>query len=185
MSQKPVQPLRTLKLLDCYKVGNEAIFYLARFCNSLETLIIGGCRDITDKSIKSLVASCNRTLKKLRMDWCLSITDPSLSCILTNCRNLEVLGIGCCEEVTDAAFGRLGIGEDYAANLKVLKVSNCPKITVVGIGLVLDACKLLGYLDVRSCPHITKVGLGEAGIEIPETCNVNFNGSLTKPDGLP
>lgn len=171
-------------MLDCYKVGNEVIFYLVRFCNSLEILIIGGCRDIIDKLIKSLVVFCNRILKKLRMDWCLSIIDFFLSCILINCRNLEVFGIGCCEEVIDVVFGRLGIGEDYVVNLKVLKVSNCLKIIVVGIGLVLDVCKFLGYFDVRLCLYIIKVGFGEVGIEIFEICNVNFNGSLIKLDGL-
>ncbi|KAL2939013.1 F-box/LRR-repeat protein 4 [Bienertia sinuspersici] len=176
--------LKTLKMLDCYKVGDDAISYLAKFCSSLETLIIGGCRDITDKSIISLALSCRCSLKNLRMDWCWSITDSSLSCILTHCKNLEVLDVGCCEEVSDAAFLSLGKGDNYAANMKLLKVSNCPKITVAGIGMVLDSCKLLEYLDVRSCPHITKAGLDEAGLQFPETCKINFNGSLTEPDVL-
>lgn len=176
--------LKTLKLLDCYKVGDEAILFLAKSCKSLETLIIGGCRDISDESIKLLAVSCNRTLKNLRMDWCLSITDSSLSCVLSHCKNLEALDIGCCEEVTDAAFQRLGNGEEYAASLKVLKVSNCPKVTIAAIGTILDACKLLEYLDVRSCPHITKAGLDAAGLQLPDSCKVNFNGSLAEPDVL-
>lgn len=176
--------LKTLKLMDCFKVGDDAISSLAMFCQSLETLIIGGCRDITDEPIKSLALSCNCSLKNLRMDWCLSITDSSLDYIFSHCKNLEALDVGCCEEVTDAAFIGLGRGEHYAANLKVLKVSNCPKITVAGIAMVLDSCKLLEYVDVRSCPHITKAGLDEAGLQFPETCKVNFNGSLTEPDVL-
>lgn len=173
--------LRTLKMLDCYKVGDVGISILAKFCKSLETLIIGGLRDITDEAVKSLVLSCHSSLKNLRMDWCLSVTDSSLSCILKHCKNLQALDMGCCEEVTDAAFHGLGT-EDFAENLKVLKVSNCPKITVAGISMILDSCKLLEYLDVRSCPHITKAGLDEAGIQLPETCIVNYNGNLTEPD---
>lgn len=176
--------LRTLKILDCYKVGDDAMSILAKVCKSIETLIIGGCRDITDEPIKSLALSCHYSLKNLRMDWCLSITDSSLSCILMHCKNLEALDVGCCEEVTDGAFGGLGKGEDYAAKLKVLKVSNCSKITVAGIAIILDSCKLLEYLDVRSCPHVTKAGLDEAGLQIPEACKVNFNGSLTEPNML-
>ncbi|KAK9676449.1 hypothetical protein RND81_11G078000 [Saponaria officinalis] len=176
--------LKTLKLLDCYKVGDEGISSLATFCKSLETLIIGGCRNVSDKSIKSVALSCSHSLKNLRMDWCLSITDSSLSCILSVCKKLEAFDIGCCEKVTDAAFGQLGSGNDYAANLKVLKMSNCPKITCAGVAMLLDSCKFLEYLDVRSCPHITKAGLDEAGINIPKICKVNFNGSLTEPEVL-
>ncbi|XP_050373291.1 F-box/LRR-repeat protein 4 [Argentina anserina] len=172
--------LRTLKLLDCYKVGDESITSLAKFCQQLETLIIGGCRDISDASIKLLASCCKTSLKNLRMDWCLNITDSSLSCLLVECRNLEALDIGCCEEVSDAAFQ----GLNGALTLKVLKVSNCPKISVAGIARVLEKCNMLEYLDVRSCPQITKGGCDEAGLQFPQSCKVNFTGSLGEPDVL-
>ncbi|MBA0772665.1 hypothetical protein Goshw_024368 [Gossypium schwendimanii] len=175
--------LKTLKLLDCYKVGDESIFSVSKFCKNLETLIIGGCRDVSDESIKSLAAACKNSLKNLRMDWCLNISDSSLSCILTQCKNLEALDIGCCEEVTDAAFEDLRNGE-IEFSLKVLKISNCPKITVSGINMLLNQCNSLEYLDVRSCPHVTKAGCDEAGLVFPEYCKVNFTGSLSEPDVL-
>ncbi|CAI0415384.1 unnamed protein product [Linum tenue] len=176
--------LRTLKLLDCYKVGDESIFSLARHCVNLETLIIGGCRDISDESMKSLANSCGRSLRNLRMDWCLNVSDSSLGCILSECRKLEALDIGCCEVITDAAFEGFGMGDENGMKLKVLKVSNCPKITVSGISLVLGKCRSLEYLDVRSCPFVTKLECDEAGLTFPESCKVNFNGSLNEPDVL-
>ncbi|KAJ1436354.1 Leucine-rich repeat [Sesbania bispinosa] len=172
--------LKTLKLLDCYKIGDETILSLAKFCDNLETLIIGGCREVSDDALKSLASACRGKLKNLRMDWCLNISDSSLSCILSQCRNLEALDIGCCEEVTDAAFQLIG-SEDPDLSLKILKVSNCPKITVAGIGILVGKCTYLEYLDVRSCPHITKAGLDEAGFHFPECCKVNFNGSISEP----
>ncbi|WZZ37098.1 hypothetical protein YC2023_020499 [Brassica napus] len=174
--------LKTLKLLDCYKVGNESISSLAQFCKNLETLIIGGCRDISDESIMLLAHSCRDSLKNLRMDWCLNISDSSLTCILKQCKNLDALDIGCCEEVTDNAFRDLGSGD--VMGLKVLKVSNCPRITVKGIGKVLEKCKSLEYIDVRSLPYVTEVRCSEAGLEFPKCCKVNFSGSLTEPDVL-
>ncbi|KAK6921487.1 Leucine-rich repeat [Dillenia turbinata] len=183
VSQACAATLKTLKLLDCYKVGDESILSLARFCRNLETLIIGGCRSISDESIKSLASACNHSLKNLRMDWCLNISDSSLNCILSKCRNLEALDIGCCEEVTDDAFQGLDDGGPEL-KLKLLKVSNCPRITVTGIGLVLKSCNSLEYLDVRSCPHVTKVGCEEAGLQFPGCCKVNFVGSLSEPDLL-
>ncbi|KAI4328579.1 hypothetical protein L6164_020919 [Bauhinia variegata] len=174
--------LKTLKLLDCYKIGDEAILSFANFCKNLETLIIGGCRYISDDAIKSLAIACKSSLKNLRMDWCLNLSDTSLSCILNQCRNLEALDIGCCEEVTDAAFQNISSSlEESALSLKILKVSNCPKITVVSVGILLVKCSHLEYLDVRSCPHITKAGCDEAGLHFPECCKVNYDGSISEP----
>lgn len=172
--------LKTLKLLDCYKIGDETILSLAKFCDNLETLNIGGCRDVSNDAIKLLATACRNNLKNLRMDWCLNIADSSLSCILSQCRNLVALDIGCCEEVTDTAFHLIS-GEEPGLRLNFLKVSNCPKITVVGIGILVGKCSYLEYLDVRSCPHITKAGLDEAGFHFPDFCKINFDGSINEP----
>ncbi|XP_057735357.1 F-box/LRR-repeat protein 4 [Arachis stenosperma] len=172
--------LKTLKLLDCYKIGDETILSLSKYCDNLETLIIGGCRDVSNDAIKSLAAAGRSSLKNLRMDWCLNLSDSSLSCILSQCRNLEALDIGCCEEVSDTAFELIS-SEEVDLRLKILKVSNCPKITVAGIGILVGKCSYLEYLDVRSCPHITKAGLDEAGLHFPEFCKVNFNGTINEP----
>ncbi|XP_058097821.1 F-box/LRR-repeat protein 4 [Magnolia sinica] len=169
--------LRTLKLLDCFEVGDESILSLADSCKDLETLVIGGCRYVSDESIKALALACNHSLRNLRLDWCSNISDSSVSCILSNCRNLEVLDIACCNEITDMAFRGLERGGSEA-HLKVLKASNCPKITVSGIGVLLEFCKSLEHLDVTSCPHVTKAGCEQAGLQFPECCKVNFTGSL-------
>lgn len=171
--------LQTLKLLDCYKIGDETILSLAEFCGNLETLIIGGCRDVSADAIKSLATGCGSSLKSLRMDWCRNISDSSLSCVLSQCRNLEALDVSCCEELTDAAF-QLISNEEPGLSLKSLMVSCCTKITVAGIGIIMDKCTSLQYLDVRSCPHITKAGL-DANFHFPECCKINFNGSISEP----
>ncbi|PIN13979.1 Leucine rich repeat protein [Handroanthus impetiginosus] len=175
--------LLTLKLLDCYKIGDESILSLAKYCKNLETLIIGGCRLLSDVSIMSLASACCSSLKNLRMDWCLNVSDTSVDCIFSLCRKLEVLDIGCCEEVTDAAFDGLGNG-DSKVRLKILRISNCPKITVNGISKLLKSCEALEYLDVRSCPHVSEVRCHEAGLQFPGGCKVNFAGSLAEPDVL-
>lgn len=175
--------LITLKLLDCYKIGDDSILSLAEFCHNLETLIIGGCRGISNESIKLLASACKINLKILRMDWCMNISDSSVSCLLNGCRNLEALDIGCCEEVTDAAFNDLE-NEGDRLSLKVLKVNNCPRITLTLIQILVDKCNLLEYLDVRSCPNITKAGCEEAGLQFAGTCKVNFTGNISEPDVL-
>ncbi|KAK2996748.1 hypothetical protein RJ639_024930 [Escallonia herrerae] len=175
--------LKTLKLMDCYKLGDISILSVARFCINLETLVIGGCRGLSDESMKSLAAASNHNLRTLRMDWCSNLSDSTVKCILSQCKNLEVLDIGCCEEVTDAAFQGLS-NEGKELVLKFLKVTSCPKITVAGISMLLELCKSLQYLDVRSCPLVTEAGCDEAGVQFPKWCKVNFDGRLIEPDVL-
>ncbi|GAA0149360.1 ATP synthase [Lithospermum erythrorhizon] len=183
ISKACASSLQTLKILDCYKVGDESILSLARNCKNLETLIIGGCRNVSDESIMAIAAACSQSLKNLRMDWCLNLSDLSVDRILSLCTKLEILDIGCCEEVTDAAFQ--GLGNEYLKlNLRILRISNCPKITTDGIRKLLKSCDVLEYLDVRSCPHVTKAGCDEVGLLFPEICKVNFSGSLAEPDVL-
>ncbi|OAY79870.1 F-box/LRR-repeat protein 2 [Ananas comosus] len=175
--------LTSLKILDCFNAGDTSIFSLAKSCPNLETLVIGGCRDITDESIETLSVACSQSLKSLRMDWCLNITDSSLRCLLSHCRHLVALDIGCCDKVTDSAFQVLGMVA-FESALKVLKASNCLRITVAGVGIVLDYCKVLEYLDLRSCPHVTRVICEQAGLQFPESCRVNFDGSLSENHGI-
>ncbi|KAK3012877.1 hypothetical protein RJ639_009227 [Escallonia herrerae] len=175
--------LKTLKLMDCYKLGDISILSLARFCINLETLAIGGCRGLSDESMKSLAAAPNHNLRTLRMDWCSNLSDSTVKCLLSQCKNLEVLDIGCCEEVTDAAFQGLS-NEGNELVLKFLKVTSCPKITVAGISMLLESCKSLQYLDVRSCPLVTEAGCDEAGVQFPKWCKVNYDGRLIEPDVL-
>ncbi|XP_065008443.1 uncharacterized protein LOC135638864 [Musa acuminata AAA Group] len=175
--------LKILKLLDCFRVGDESIFSLAHFCHNLETLVIGGCRDVTDESIKALSLACCDSLRSLRMDWCLNITDSSLNSVLSNCRHLAALDIGCCDKLTDLAFQSVGMG-GFESQLKVLKMSNCMKITVSGVGSMLKFCKSLEYVDLRSCPHITRLGCQQAGLQFPECCKTNYDGSLSENETI-
>ncbi|CAL0316247.1 unnamed protein product [Lupinus luteus] len=148
-----------------------------RFTRLVELDLAHGCKDVADDAMKLLATACRSNVKNSRMDWCPNISHSSLSCILSQCRNLEALDIGCCEEVIDAAFQLISSKETGLS----LKVNNCPKITVAGIGVLAGKCTYLEYLDVRSCPHIAKAGLDEAGFCFPECCEVNFNDSMNEP----
>uniref|UniRef100_A0ACD5ZJM2 Uncharacterized protein n=1 Tax=Avena sativa TaxID=4498 RepID=A0ACD5ZJM2_AVESA len=173
--------LVSLKLLDCSRASNESIYALAKFCCNLETLIIGGCRDISDESIEALALACRSSLRSLRMDWCLKITDASLRSLLCNCKLLAAIDVGCCDQITDAAFEGME-ADSLRSELRVLKVNNCVSLTVVGVSSVIESCKALEYLDVRSCPQVTRQSCEQAGLQFPGGCKVNFEGSLSESD---
>uniref|UniRef100_A0ACD5Z1N4 Uncharacterized protein n=1 Tax=Avena sativa TaxID=4498 RepID=A0ACD5Z1N4_AVESA len=169
--------LVSLKLLDCSRASNESIYALAKFCCNLETLIIGGCRDISDESIEALALACSSSLRSLRMDWCLKITDASLRSLLRNCKLLAAVDVGCCDQITDAAFEGM-----LRSELRVLKINNCVSLTVAGVSSMIESCKALEYLDVRSCPQVTRQSCEQAGLQFPGGCKVNFEGSLSESD---
>ncbi|KAI0493601.1 hypothetical protein KFK09_023720 [Dendrobium nobile] len=175
--------LKVLKLLDCCNVGDKSILSLANSCHNLETLVICGCRYISDESVKSLALSCYQSLRILGMSWCSNITDLTVNWIFSNCRYLMALDIGSCDNITDSAFEGLICG-DFESDLKVLKVTNLPRITVAAMNILLESCKSLDYLDLRSCTHITKLDCEQAGLQFPDYCKVNFDGSLVESDGM-
>ncbi|TKY50692.1 F-box/LRR-repeat protein 4 [Spatholobus suberectus] len=164
--------LKTLKLLRCYKIGDGTILSLAKFCGNLETLIICGCRDVSAGAVMLLATACGSSLKILSIDECQNISDSSVGCILSQCRNLEVLDIGFCEKLTDAAF-QLISNEEPGLSLKILDIRSCPKITVAGIGILVGKCPFLEYLNVSKCPHITKADLEGADFHFPECCKIH------------
>ncbi|KAL9268947.1 F-box/LRR-repeat protein 4-like protein [Drosera capensis] len=166
--------LKALMLMDCFQVGDDSILSLATNCKYLEILVISGCRNVTDNSIIALANSCAESLRALTMDWCPNISDSSVNTILSKCGNLEAIDIGCCDEVTDAAFHGLSPGQGCEISLQILKASNCQKITLAGISMIVKFCKKLEFLDVRSCPHVTKAGCYEAGIHFPERSSLSL-----------
>ncbi|KAF2323795.1 hypothetical protein GH714_036950 [Hevea brasiliensis] len=177
--------LRSLEVSYCRKLTDKGFSSVAEGCRDLESLHLAGCRFVTDGVLKSLSKNCPN-LQELGLQGCTNITDHGLTDLVSGCQriqNLEALDIGCCEEVTDAVFQGLGTVETKL-RLKVLKVSNCPKVTVTGIGMLLEKCNTLEYLEVRSCPHVTKSGFDEAGLQFPECCKVNYTVSLNEPDVL-
>ncbi|KAK8322224.1 hypothetical protein V6Z11_A12G156500 [Gossypium hirsutum] len=173
--------LRSLHLAGCRFVTDGLLFSLSRNCKNLVELGLQGCTNISDSGLADLVNGCQH-IRFLDINKCSNVGDVGISKV-AECKNLEALDIGCCEEVTDTAFEDLRNGE-IEFSLKVLKISNCPKITVSGINMLLNQCSSLEYLDVRSCPHVTKAGCDEAGLVFPEYCKVNFTGSLSEPDVL-
>ncbi|KAL5140299.1 F-box/LRR-repeat protein 4 [Glycine soja] len=104
LCQRACSRLKTLKLMDCYEIGDGTILSLAKFCGNLETLNIVGSEDVSADAMKTLATACGSSLKILSMDGCPNVSDYLVSCILCQCRNLEALGVRCCEELTDVAF---------------------------------------------------------------------------------
>ncbi|KAG8037950.1 hypothetical protein GUJ93_ZPchr0024g29092 [Zizania palustris] len=155
--------MKALDISKCNKVGDPGV------CKFAETLVIGGCRDVSDESVEALALSCCNSLKSLRMDWCLKITDSSLRSLLWKCKLLVAIDVGCCDQITDAAFQDME-ASGFQSELRFLKISSCVRVTVAGVRNVIESCRALEHLDVRSCPQVTRQSCEQAGLQFPGSC---------------
>lgn len=86
------------------------------------------------------------------------------------------LDISCCDRsVTDSAFHRPATESD----LKVLRMGNLTRIAVLGIGAILQCCKVLEYIDSRSLPHVTEAGCEQSWVELSSLLQGKFHQQLT------
>lgn len=176
------ESLVSVKLLDCFKVTDVTVFALAKSCPNLEILVIGGCCDVTDESLRALIDSCGENIKSLRLDGCEKLTDLSLKSVISNCRNLVALDIGSCDKVTDVTFKTL-VKNEFDSKLRVLK-ANCVGFTLMGVHIISEFCKDMEYIDLRSCPYVSRFVYDIADIRFPSGCRVNFNGSWSVQEML-
>ncbi|KAJ3008614.1 UNVERIFIED_CONTAM: hypothetical protein HDU68_003016 [Siphonaria sp. JEL0065] len=193
--------LKTLDLTSftsSSRVSDSGIMLVSKHCLGLETLMISGCSQITDESLMSFggwektdIVKGNvkdlwkarepfkSKLKRLELSGCFQVTDFGASAILIGCTELEVLDLGYCWRITDAAFyqseesfmldRRLAFWKDYTdkiccLGLRVLSVRFCYLVTDVGVSQFLRedygkgeyVFKELSKVDVTSCQRVTR-----------------------------
>lgn len=122
---KQTKSLRVLHISG-FKVGDKSMRHVATTCPNLEELHVSGCVQITDISFVPIATSCkylrslkadhcvgltNKTMFALRnaslirclhVGFCKTLTDEAVMCVLENARELEVLSLRYCNELTQA-----------------------------------------------------------------------------------
>ncbi|CAI0415385.1 unnamed protein product [Linum tenue] len=162
---------------------------LSQSVSSLKSLHLAGCRFITDEILKSLSTYCTN-LEELGLQGCSNITDSGLEDLVAGCRRIQFLDINKCSNVGDSGIS--SVSKACSASLRTLKLLDCYKVGDESIFSLARHCVNLetliigGCRDIsdESCPFVTKLECDEAGLTFPESCKVNFNGSLNEPDVL-
>ncbi len=101
---KDIPNLKTLSLMDCRLVTDDEIKFLCMLGN-LNELDLRGCHQLTDigfvylRSVKNLKALCGMGN--------IEITDVGLAHLVNVLKNLRVLDLAHCEQITDAEVVRL------------------------------------------------------------------------------
>lgn len=130
----------------CSNLTDQAIIALALNCPRLQILNIGRCSSITDLSLQVLgqncrflssvdfsctqvtddgviaLASgiCSETLQEINMERCVRLTDVAVEAVLKHCRNIHILLLHGCPQLTDRSREAL---EQIASRHKLKQVS--------------------------------------------------------------
>ncbi|POG69131.1 hypothetical protein GLOIN_2v1480255 [Rhizophagus irregularis DAOM 181602=DAOM 197198] len=105
--------LKELELIHCFGLRDDSFIPIVKHCNSLESIKLKWCSQLTDSSYIALAEGRNQNLKKLFI-FRSEITDIGLTHISENCSNLEIMDLENCKWIT--------------LNSLVMIIRNCKKL---------------------------------------------------------
>jgi hypothetical protein len=146
-------------------VDSEGLRRIAEFSGStLETLKIAWCSRIKNDAIQDSIKHLSN-LTELDISW-KTPTDSIIDEITKHCKNLLVLDLSGCNEISEKAFELLGLGQniDKQGNLAPnrlmsLSLAWCKNLTDNAIEKIVLGCPNLTSFDASLCSHITNNGI--------------------------
>ncbi|EDO35101.1 predicted protein [Nematostella vectensis] len=92
--------IRSLDICGCSKVSDVGVRALARCCNKMESLDLSSTGEaVTHKSVTSLANYCSQSLQTLKLSFCADITDETVLHLARQCRKLSLLHLYGCKRV--------------------------------------------------------------------------------------
>lgn len=154
--------LRTVSLINCRRLTDEGIIRLATplsktEASPIQTLILNGCRCLSDRSMSALSIMSN--LSKLDLSQCDLLTDDGID-HLKHLTKLKSVSFGWCREISDKGVDSFTSHPGRNETLKHLGLGRCCRLTDVGVGY-LSRLLQLEELDLNGCNVISSHVLGE------------------------
>ncbi|KAG9449164.1 hypothetical protein H6P81_009129 [Aristolochia fimbriata] len=136
-------------------IGDDGLCVVAMKCSNLTSVSLRRRKGIGDIGVIALI-KFSQNLTVMNLAWCGKITDRALEAIAA-ANSLQVLNLhGCCL-VTDWGLVSLATGSS-SRTLKVLAVSECDRITDIGVSL-LQHMSCIEELSLAECgPKVTDIG---------------------------
>uniref|UniRef100_A0A8C3HNK5 F-box and leucine rich repeat protein 13 n=1 Tax=Chrysemys picta bellii TaxID=8478 RepID=A0A8C3HNK5_CHRPI len=177
--------------------GCPALLYLNLSYTDITNGTLRLLSRISDAGLRSFLEGSSGTkLRELNLTNCIHVTDASLMKIAQRCHNLAYLNMRYCESVTDAGIEALGnmtslISIDisgttvsdmslaalgHTRRMKELSVSECRKITDMGIQKFCQGAKDLEYCDVSYCFQLTNETVKALAFNCHQLTSLNIAG---------
>ena len=124
------------------------------------------------RSLKDVIVGIPN-IESLNLSGCFKVTSNGLGhAFASEIPTLKELNLSLCKQVTDSSLGRVGKIARSLKNLEVLELGGCSNITNAGLMLCAVGLRKLKSLNLRSCRHVGDQGIGHlAGICPPKKCN--------------
>lgn len=146
-----LQSLQELQLVQCSEITGRCLSYISQVRISKLVYAYQELFHSEDERIQDLSSLFD--LKYLSLEFT-GINDRLVTNIQCNLKNLIVLNVSWCSDLTDSCF----INISQLIFLQNLNVSRCTRITDAGV-LYLSDLKSLEWLDISGCSVITDKGL--------------------------
>ncbi|XP_067420619.1 F-box and leucine-rich repeat protein 13 [Emydura macquarii macquarii] len=196
LMSKSCPQIKHIYMADCQKITDVSLKTISPLKYIL-VLNLADCVRISDAGIRPFLEGSSGTkLRELNLTNCIHVTDASLTKIAQRCHNLTYLNIRYCESVTDAGIDALGnmtslisidisgttvsdmslVALGHTRRMKELSVSECRKITDMGIQKFCQCAKDLEYCDVSYCFQLTNETVKALAFNCQQLTSLNIAG---------
>eukprot|EP00094_Tigriopus_californicus_P014241 TCALIF_13794-PA protein Name:"Similar to FBXL7 F-box/LRR-repeat protein 7 (Homo sapiens)" AED:0.21 eAED:0.21 QI:0/1/0.33/1/0.5/0.66/3/73/526 len=130
---------------SCSKLTDSGLWAISRSCPSLQTLVLKSCKSVTNAGLQNLVSKCSM-LTHLNVSGCSQVS------------TFDVSGIA---EPSPATAALVGVppGTIPSVFLQYLDLTDCPRITDLGLGIILKVTPNLQHLYLRRCLNFSDMGI--------------------------
>jgi hypothetical protein len=161
--------LKTLSLRDCFRLTDVGLHWLTttvsggpcggegkgESCESLTSLDLCGCDQITDGGVASLAFHLPH-LEQLHLQGCTRVTSESIALLALNCRKLKIINLQGCVRIDDVAIGQL---TRNCFQLESINLQGCFRVTDASLFAIMRSCPNLKSLDIRRCSGISHAAM--------------------------
>ncbi len=171
--------VKSLNLSSCDAITDLGFVPLGKYWPNLESICLGGCKNITVVGLRSLALNCRKIrrisfvdyeiddaglriiaaslvdLETIDLTGCLKVTDRGLSEIAHCCTKLKTMKLGGCYKLGESgiwAFREVG---SCCTNLEEIDLSDVTYLSDKGLLLVAKRCLLLKKIHISRCPYVS------------------------------
>jgi F-box and leucine-rich repeat protein GRR1 len=154
-------------------ISDERVAEVLPWCIRLETLVLCGVSDLTDKTVA--LAASMPNLQGLDITGCRQVTDVGVSELAKKSQHLQWLRLGGVTNLTDATISTIA---KSCSLLRELDLSDLPSLTAVSVRDLWSFSKNLNTLRLARCPLLTDKAFPSSFHTSPQTVT---SGGTDKP----
>ncbi|CAM9948128.1 unnamed protein product, partial [Hapterophycus canaliculatus] len=140
--------LTSLNLGYCLNITDRGVASLVKSLRGIRHINLAGCVQLTDDGVFTLVSMCTR-LQELVLAQCKLLTDRSL-CYLADFLWVEDLDVSFCSKITDDGIEVLAL---EFAGLRRISLKRCVRLTERTLDVLSMYCSCLKQVDIRNVPN--------------------------------